>query len=130
MVPLDGVNGVAGRGGVSEHAGIARLDRDVEEFHRVATARRQKRRRRIHEPHRGGGVRVRGEGAAVDWGLDGAEADEGRGDLKIEMVFLCSTVVVGAPGRPRPSCSLVCIARLSLPAFLKIAVYHLDHEFH
>lgn len=67
VVPLDGVDGVAGSGGVGEDAGVAGLHRDVEELHRVAAARGEQRRRRIHEPHRirapswtgdGGGLRI------------------------------------------------------------------------
>ena len=52
VVPLDGVDGVAGRGGVGEDAGVTGLHRDVEELHRVTAARRQQQRRQIHEPHR------------------------------------------------------------------------------
>ena len=74
VVPLDGVDGVAGRGGVGEDAGVTGLHRDVEELHRVTAARRQQRRRRIHEPHRARaatarGFRVRG-GRATRWGLE------------------------------------------------------------
>lgn len=52
VVPLDGVDRVPGRRGVGEDAGVAGLNRDVEELHRVATTRREQRRRRIHESHR------------------------------------------------------------------------------
>lgn len=55
VIPLGGIDGVAGRGGVGEDAGIAGLHRDVEELHRVAAARRQERRRWIHEPHQATG---------------------------------------------------------------------------
>ena len=49
VVPLDGVDGVAVRGGVGEDAGVAGLHPDVEELHRVTAAHRQQQRRRIHE---------------------------------------------------------------------------------
>ena len=49
VVPLDGVDGVAVRGGVGEDAGVAGLHPDVEELHRVTATHRQQRRHRIHE---------------------------------------------------------------------------------
>lgn len=70
MVPLDGVDGVARRGGVGEDAGVAGLHRDVEELHRVAATRRQQRRRWIHEPHRDTGWR---------WSADFGSGKEGEG---------------------------------------------------
>ena len=77
MVPLDGVDGVAGRGGVGEDAGVAGP-------HRVAAARREQRRRRIHEPHR-----IRGP----CWAGDG-------GDWRIPLGFqlACGFGVVGRVG--------------------------------
>ena len=89
MVPLDGVDGVRGRGGVGEDAGVAGLHRDVEELHRVAAARRQQRRRRINEPHRatgGGGSRIWGLEAERRRGVWKSGGGGGAGaDLKIEM---------------------------------------------
>lgn len=90
VVPLDGVDGDGGRGGVCEDAGVARLHRDVKELHRVAAARRQQRRRRIHEPHRatgGGGSRIWGleaERRGGVWKSGGGGGGAGA-DLKIEM---------------------------------------------
>lgn len=79
MVPLDGVDGVRGCGGVGEDAGVAGFHRDVEELHSVAAARRQQRRRRIHESHSatvGGGSRI--------WGLVGGTAGSGFGGAAAE----------------------------------------------
>ena len=38
VVPLDGVDGVAGRGGVGEDAGVVGLHPDVEELHHCRTS--------------------------------------------------------------------------------------------